>query len=150
MKAQFVSENIKFQRGEDPRATMRIGKHASKLLKALLDSPLDDKMLKDSHTDWMGEQTPEVWNLLDWDPKNPDPENYYAFDADYYLENEAEEGLELEDFEAELEERGWGGMVKGRLNSKFFKGGIKNGPPIVRFYDGMSDGFILKKDWLDK
>ena len=144
MKALRVFEIYNFQRGQDPKRTLKVGKYRSLLLNALMDT--ENEVNGDGFYQWMTDN-PTLSNALEFDT-NPLPlENYLTFDLDWYCE---ERNVERDDLMKEFTPlRFYGRQKSGEV---IIKGGIINiipKPNQVLFYQGGNiDGFITRKDWL--
>jgi len=150
MKAQFVNENIRFERGQDPKRTMGIGDWSIK--RALLDQKdlQPGSMEYDAQKDWWdnGGIPDEFKKEIGY---SGDPNEIVGFDLDYYVENELPESIDYDDFKNTFTDLD---IVK-RLPNKngwetfiWRKGKLDDGSPAYYYVDGMGTGFLSRKEWL--
>ncbi len=144
MKAIKVFERLDFQRGQDPRKSMRIGKYRSLILNAFFDP--------DNHIDsaegfnkWMMEN-PLLSEKIEY-KTNPIPiENYYLFDLDAYCE---EKNIDREELELEFTPKySFPSIKPGEVRVKMGTIYDVPGSKVVYYSGGSVDGFISRKDWL--
>ena len=150
MRAQFVNENIRFERGQDPKYSMGIGDWSIK--RALLDQnevhPGDVEY--DAQRDWWtnGGIPREFLTEVGY---QGDPSEFIGFDEDYYMESELPEEIDADEF---MEDFSPVESKKSRPNTngwgtfQWLKGELPDGSVIYHYVDGMGSGFIARKDQL--
>jgi len=148
MIAQKVFENIHFQRGIEPKRSLKLGKYRSLLLNALMDpdNQVSGELSEEGFKDWLKEN-PTILNAIEYDT-NPLPlDNYLTFDLDFYTE---ENDVDREDLVKEFTPLKLYGRKKS--GEVIVKGGVINiipKPNQVLYYQGGNvDGFLTRKDWI--
>ena len=154
MKAQKIFENIEFERGRDPKDAMQIGHWGIK--RALLDQPpvTADSDMGDAMRNWWenGGIPEEFKEEMDYNDSDPLAfTDFVGFDDDYYLETEAPDWVDYDDFHSDFmptarrknkpNTNGW-----GRFDWQF--GELPDGTKVIKYMDGMNSGYLTKKEWL--
>jgi hypothetical protein len=148
MRAQFVNENIRFERGQDPKDSMEIGHWSIK--RALLDQPplIPGTMEADAAKEWWkkGGIPPgfkkEIGYSENW-------EDFISFDEDYYLENEVPEWVDYDEFHGEFHPIGPRKNepnTRGRGLFQWQRGKLPDGTIVYHYQDGMGSGYIARRD----
>ncbi len=148
MRAKFVNENINFNREGTPFEKLGIGHHGIK--KALLSSPIIvDTMEGDATREWFEKNyfPEEFMEALDYNISDPLAfTDYYAFDEDYYLENEVGEEVDYDEFQADFKPTGE--KRNFPKSFQFQEGVLPDGTKVIHYIDGLGSGYMAKKDWL--
>jgi hypothetical protein len=144
MRAVKVFERLDFQRGQDPKKSMRIGKYRSLILNAFFD-PGNYVDSPEGFDQWMKEN-PLLSEKLEY-KTNPTPvENYYIFDLDAYSE---EKKIDREEIEEEfIPLYSYPPVKPGEVRVKIGTSSDIPGSKILYYSGGSVDGFISRKDWL--
>lgn len=150
MKAQFVNENISFERGQDPKDALQIGEWGIK--RALLNQePYPVGSLEyDAQKDWWknGGIPEEFKKEIGY---SGDPNEYVGFDDDYYLETEVPEWVDPDEFHGNFTPIGGRKKVRNENGWGIFqwqKGQLPDGTVVYHYVDGMSSGYITRREWL--
>lgn len=148
MRAQKIFERLNFERGQDPRRSLRVGRNQSALYRALTDPEVEKYQIdEEGFRQWLSEN-PWLSMTLKYD-KDPLPiENYLTFDLDWYCE---EHNIDQDEIMNDF-------MAPDFLPPKIHKPGqlrprlgfIKSLPrmKVIYYQGGNVDGFITRKDWL--
>ena len=144
MKALKVLEAYNFQRGQNPKRSLSLGKFNSPLYRALTDP--DNEVNGEGFNDWM-ETNPTLAKAIEYN-KNPLPlDQYLTFDLDYYCENN---DIDPDDLKDDFDSKEIFSRLKpGEL--MVFRGIIKSLPDqnkVLYYRGGNIDGFITRKDWV--
>ena len=148
MRAQTVN----FERTGTPYEKLGIGRHS--IRRALLNNPTTvDSMHGDWTRGWFENDLPEAF-LEDLEYEHSDPlafTDYYSFDDDYYLETEIPDQEDYDDFYSDF--KGTGPVIslprKSGGGVVYWQPGVlPDGSKVIKYSDGMSSGYIAKKDWL--
>ena len=150
MKAQFVNENIKFERGQDPKYSMGLGDWTIK--RALLDQSSFQvgSMEYDAQKDWWDNGgIPKAFkNEIGY---SGDPGDFVGFDEDYYIENELPEFVDEEEFYSDFKPVESKKSKPNTNNWGLFqwqKGNLPDGTIVYHYVDGMGSGFLTRRDWI--
>ena len=138
------AKTVNFDRDASPYEKLGLGRHTIK--KALLQHPITaDSMEGDAMRDWFRE-SPEIWSWLDYNTGDPLAfTDYYSFDEDWHLENEAPESTDYDKFQEDFKSGGRG-IKAGRITLDIGK--LPDGSKVIHYIDGLGSGYIAKKDWL--
>lgn len=138
MKANKVFETINFERGQDPKEAMRIGKYRhSKLRRILVKDGVSVE--PEWESEWIDENP-----LLKEKLELKETDVIYSIELDSYCE---ERNIDREELEMEFTAKYSFPPVKpGEVRVKI--GVIPDGSKVIYYSGGNVDGFITKKDWL--
>jgi hypothetical protein len=143
MIAKKVFETLDFERGQDPKEAMRLGKHRhSNLRKAILTGSVD---FPDQFEDWLNEN-PLIKEKLDYRKKDKYGMTitYYVIELDNYCEDR---NVDREDLESEyVPQFSFSPVKPGECRVTI--GTIADGSKVMYYQGGNIDGFITRKDWL--
>lgn len=144
MIAKKVLESINFERGQEPREAMKIGRYRnSELRKALVKGGTID--MPDMFQEWIYEN-PLLKEKLEYSKRDKFGTliTYYCIELDYYCE---ERDIDREDLEAEFTpEYSFPAVKPGEVRVKI--GTMIEGSKVIYYQGGNVDGFITRKDWL--
>ena len=154
MIALKIYEVQKFEREGTPFEKLKIGHRGIK--RALLDNPtIVDSYVGDANREWINNIPREMQKDLDYNPSDPLAfSDYYSFADDYYLENEAPEDIDSEEFHADFKPTSIMKTVKRTKGTSIHTyihyqiGKLPDGSKVIKYLDGMGSGYIAKKDWL--
>ena len=154
MKAQFVNENIKFERGKDPKDAMGIGHWDIK--RALLSQKPTkvDTIEGDAARDWWesGGIPKEFKKEIGYNRKDPlSFTDFIGFDDDYYLESEAPDWVDYDEFHAGFTPTGPRNKIRNENGHGTFswqRGELYDGSRVYHYQDAMHSGYLSKKEWL--
>lgn len=151
MKAQFVNENIRFERGKDPKTAMGIGDWSIK--RALIDQSIvhqPGSLEYDASKEWWSEGgIPEEFQKeIGY---SGDPNDIIGFDEEWYMENVLPEEIDADEFLYDF-------TPKGRKQSKpnsnnwgtfqWQRGTLPDGTIVYHYSDGLGSGFLTRREWL--
>ena len=149
MKAQFISENLNFERGQKPYDSMGIGKYRDQLIKtALRTNP------HSAEDDWSREWLESKLNTNlaeELEHNKYDPLSHTdisSFELDYWIEIHPSPEIDIDDFMAEFMPVGnrRRPSVSGGLNLQ--PGILPDGSKVIYFEGGLTSGFAARNEWL--
>ena len=146
MRAKLVEESIKFKREGTPYEKLNIGHHGIK--RALLNNPIKaDSMEGDAMRYGLEKDPLEFLKAIDFNYSDPLAfTDYYSFDEDWYLENEAPPEVDYDEFQADFKPTG--DKYNFSRGFQYQEGILPDGSKVIHYIDGLGSGYIAKKEWL--
>jgi len=147
------AKTVDFNREGTPFEKLGIGHHGIK--RALLKNPVIlDSIEGDGLRDWMNNLPEKLKEVLEYEEDPLAFTDYYGFDEDYYLENEAPE-VDYDEFHLDFNPIESKKSVQRdreegmhRTSVQYQIGKLPDGSKVIHYWDGMGSGYIAKKDWL--
>lgn len=141
------AQNVNFNREGTPFEKLGIGRHGIK--RALLDNPIKlDTMEGDGMRDWLNGSLPEDFlETIEYNQSDPlSFTDYLIFDVDYYLENEAPEEVDYDEFRNDFTPTGK--RINFPKGFQYQEGVLPDGSKVIYFIDGLGSGYMARKEWL--
>jgi hypothetical protein len=147
MKAKYIFENIRFDRGGEPFKKLGIGKYAKGNIRSALEYDNEHELEDDWTVEWL-KDNPTLAGVLEFNFSDPlEITRIMGFELDNYMENVAEDDLDEEDFMNEFtsiqtHRPGKSGELKAT------EGVLPDGSKVIFYQGGLVSGFITRKEWL--
>lgn len=140
-----IEESINFERGQDPKKSMRLGKYKS-LIRIAFEDP--DNRVDDfdgGFTEWIYDN-PLLKSLLKLNRgTSKETPEFYCFDIDNYCEMS---GVDRGDLESEFIPTSGKREDPKPGACSVIQGKLKDGSKLLYYQAELIDGYITRKDWL--